>query len=127
MTVYAFLSKVNIMTQGLLSIQPHGPNRVRKECCKCYFTPSANLDYASLILALHFFKFIEALSPAQDLRISKNTLESVTQHVNCYRVDNLRHKYGYTFILMDTPGFLDSKISESHITVMVKEKLDDLR
>ncbi|KAF9037453.1 hypothetical protein BJ165DRAFT_556348 [Panaeolus papilionaceus] len=71
--------------------------------------------------------FIEALSPAQDLRISKNTLESVTQHVNCYRVDNLRHKYGYTFILMDTPGFLDSKISESHITMMVKEKLDDLR
>ncbi|KAF9049171.1 hypothetical protein BJ165DRAFT_1581089 [Panaeolus papilionaceus] len=71
--------------------------------------------------------FIEALSPHQSLSISKDTLESVTQSVTSYRVVNLFNKVGYNYILMDTPGFLDTKLSESRITTMIAENLQCLR
>ncbi|KAF9039103.1 hypothetical protein BJ165DRAFT_364060 [Panaeolus papilionaceus] len=71
--------------------------------------------------------FLESLSPDQHLNISKNSLESVTQEVNCYRVVNLslfRSGKGWCFVFMDTPGFLDPKLSESRITKMITESLD---
>ncbi|KAF9034275.1 hypothetical protein BJ165DRAFT_1615763 [Panaeolus papilionaceus] len=71
--------------------------------------------------------FIQALSADHDLSISKDTLESVTQNVTCYQVVNLSNTWDLTYILMDTPGLLDPKLSESRITKMIKEKLDDLR
>ncbi|KAF9038002.1 hypothetical protein BJ165DRAFT_416775 [Panaeolus papilionaceus] len=71
--------------------------------------------------------FIESLSPNQELSISKDTLESVTQDVTCYTIANLSDTHGFYYILMDTPGFLDTKLSESRITRMITEKLDEMR
>ncbi|KAF9034271.1 hypothetical protein BJ165DRAFT_1534099 [Panaeolus papilionaceus] len=71
--------------------------------------------------------FIQAFSPDHDLSISKDTLESVTQRVNCYRIVGLSNKEDNDYILMDSPGFLDTKLSESRITKMIATKLHGLR
>ncbi|KAF9040954.1 hypothetical protein BJ165DRAFT_1530771 [Panaeolus papilionaceus] len=74
--------------------------------------------------------FIESLAPDQHLNISKNSLESVTQEVNCYQVVNLgaqlRHGDAMV-ILMDTPGFLDPRLSEGRIGGMITESLNAFR
>ncbi|KAF9033367.1 hypothetical protein BJ165DRAFT_1396480 [Panaeolus papilionaceus] len=69
--------------------------------------------------------FIESLSPDHKLDISKNSLESVTQEVVCYQVVNLMW-HAWNILLVDTPGFLDTKMSESRITKMITEILDGL-
>ncbi|KAF9032066.1 hypothetical protein BJ165DRAFT_1616429 [Panaeolus papilionaceus] len=72
--------------------------------------------------------FIQALSPKQDLHISKNTLESVTQEINLYKLVNVTNQRAVApYILMDTPGFLDTTLSESRITRMITDKLNTLR
>ncbi|KAF9040933.1 hypothetical protein BJ165DRAFT_332292 [Panaeolus papilionaceus] len=76
--------------------------------------------------------FIESLVPDQYLNISKDSLESVTQHVNCYQVVHLGVQPDYDdddrlIILMDTPGFLDPRLSEDRITKMVTESLEAFR
>ncbi|KAF9033347.1 hypothetical protein BJ165DRAFT_1410423 [Panaeolus papilionaceus] len=74
--------------------------------------------------------FVDILMGAteQELHISKDSLEGVTQHVTCYRVINLGHQlYNTSYILMDTPGFLDPRLPESRIMTMITQKLDDLR
>ncbi|KAF9037447.1 hypothetical protein BJ165DRAFT_1408160 [Panaeolus papilionaceus] len=70
--------------------------------------------------------FIESLSPDQKLDISKDSLESVTQKVVCYQVVNVMWR-ARDILLVDTPGFLDTKLSESQITKMIVETLDSLR
>ena len=69
-------------------------------------------------------QFIESLAPDQHLDISKDSLESVTQEVNCYQVINLSSKYSAQIVLMDTPGFLDPRLSEGRIMRMVTESLN---
>ena len=71
-------------------------------------------------------QFIESLSPDRKLDISKDSLESVTQEVACYQVVNLTQQ-AWNVILVDTPGFLDTKLSESQITKMITETLDGLQ
>ncbi|KAF9032074.1 hypothetical protein BJ165DRAFT_1599162 [Panaeolus papilionaceus] len=71
--------------------------------------------------------FIELLSPDMELSIAKDTLQSATQDVTCYRVEGLRDRGGGTFVLMDTPGFVDPHLSESRITTMITKMLDRLR
>ncbi|PPR07365.1 hypothetical protein CVT24_007248 [Panaeolus cyanescens] len=68
-------------------------------------------------------RFIESLSPDRKLNISKGSLYSVTHDVVAYEVKNLS-LCGYPVILLDTPGFLDSKMSESRITRMIVSSLD---
>ncbi|KAF9037040.1 hypothetical protein BJ165DRAFT_1532442 [Panaeolus papilionaceus] len=75
-------------------------------------------------------QFIESLAPDQHLNISKGSLESVTQEVNCYQAINLGIKpdrLDTLFVLMDTPGFLDPRLSEGRITKMITESLEALR
>ncbi|KAF9031184.1 hypothetical protein BJ165DRAFT_1572198 [Panaeolus papilionaceus] len=69
--------------------------------------------------------FIESLSPDQQLGISKDSLESVTQEIAYYRAVKL-HTYGCPVILVDTPGFLDTKLSEGRITTRIRDTLDIL-
>ncbi|KAF9042524.1 hypothetical protein BJ165DRAFT_1529915 [Panaeolus papilionaceus] len=71
--------------------------------------------------------FIEALSPSQNLDISKDSLDSVTQVVTCYRVVNVVNGAHYIYAVMDTPGFLDTSLSESRIITMIEEKLGGIR
>ncbi|KAF9033841.1 hypothetical protein BJ165DRAFT_1615953 [Panaeolus papilionaceus] len=71
--------------------------------------------------------YIQSLSPDHPLNISKDSFESVTQHVTPYRVLNLSTQQNHDFILLDTPGFLDTKMSERRITTMITETLDSLR
>ncbi|KAF9040899.1 hypothetical protein BJ165DRAFT_1492984 [Panaeolus papilionaceus] len=73
--------------------------------------------------------FIESLAPDQHLDISKDSLESVTQEVNCYQVVNMGIWFGsnYLAVLMDTPGFLDPRLSEGRIMRMVTESLNAIR
>ncbi|KAF9038758.1 hypothetical protein BJ165DRAFT_1531831 [Panaeolus papilionaceus] len=66
--------------------------------------------------------FIQSLSSDHNLDISKDSLESVTQEVICYRVVNLT-RFGDAVILVDTPGFLDTKLSESRITAKIMDTL----
>ncbi|KAF9033378.1 hypothetical protein BJ165DRAFT_1534652 [Panaeolus papilionaceus] len=70
--------------------------------------------------------FIEALSPDQNLEISKDSLDSVTKGVVCYQVVNLT-RYADSVIVVDTPGFLDCKLSESRITSEISDTLERLR
>ncbi|KAF9043887.1 hypothetical protein BJ165DRAFT_1528480 [Panaeolus papilionaceus] len=73
--------------------------------------------------------FVESLSGAdQDLDISKNSLESVTKDVTCYRVVNVAYSgvWQTTYLLLDNLGFLDTYLSESRITSMITDKLDSL-
>ncbi|KAF9037036.1 hypothetical protein BJ165DRAFT_1614649 [Panaeolus papilionaceus] len=71
--------------------------------------------------------FIESLAPSdQQLNISKDSLESVTQQVNCYCVINFMYS-GLSCVMMDTPGFLDPRMSETRITSMITERLNAFR
>ncbi|KAF9044015.1 hypothetical protein BJ165DRAFT_1594709 [Panaeolus papilionaceus] len=70
--------------------------------------------------------FVEALSPDQQLLISKDQLDAVTQNVSLYSVANLKHS-NRPVVIMDTPGFLDGRISESAILGMNSQMLDALR
>ncbi|KAF9049150.1 hypothetical protein BJ165DRAFT_1402971 [Panaeolus papilionaceus] len=71
--------------------------------------------------------FIQSISPNHDLGISKDSLESVTRDITCYRVVGLSDANNNAYILMDTPGFLDTRLSESRITKMIEHQLDHLR
>ncbi|KAF9033330.1 hypothetical protein BJ165DRAFT_1534617 [Panaeolus papilionaceus] len=103
--------------QGPISVIPVTAEDVRREY----------LDVCLLMSSTGSGKsaFIELLLPDQKLDISKDSLESVTQEVICYQVVNLTH-LGWNVILVDTPGFLDTKMSESRITKMITETLDSL-
>ncbi|KAF9030645.1 hypothetical protein BJ165DRAFT_1616648 [Panaeolus papilionaceus] len=73
--------------------------------------------------------FIESLSSDNQLSISGDTLESVTQRVTTYRVQNLTYNPGLfkrDIILMDTPGFDDPRLSESRIIKMITSQLDNV-
>ncbi|KAF9029879.1 hypothetical protein BJ165DRAFT_1599434 [Panaeolus papilionaceus] len=72
--------------------------------------------------------FVESLS-SNPLSISKNSLDSVTQDVVCYKVVNLTTagEVPAPVILMDTPGFLDTKLSEARILSMIASTLETLR
>ncbi|KAF9049161.1 hypothetical protein BJ165DRAFT_1078258 [Panaeolus papilionaceus] len=111
---------------GPLSVAPVRPEDVRGKFLWVYILmgPTGSGKSAKLFL---FLQFIESLSPNQDLKISKDSLDSVTQNVTCYQVVNLTNtSKTWNFILMDTPGFLDTKLSESRITSMITEQLDSL-
>ncbi|KAF9038008.1 hypothetical protein BJ165DRAFT_1597079 [Panaeolus papilionaceus] len=71
--------------------------------------------------------FVESIVPDQNLLISKDTLESVTQNVVCYRIKNLSYGKDFSYVLLDTPGFLDPELSESRIIRMITDALDNLR
>ncbi|KAF9047909.1 hypothetical protein BJ165DRAFT_1403534 [Panaeolus papilionaceus] len=111
-----------IEVNGPLSLVPVTPTEVEDQ----------NLDIVILTGPTGSGKssFIESLSPDQRLDISKDSLESVTQEVNCYRIVNLGFQSNHvdgSFVLMDTPGFLDPKLSEGRITKMITDSLDAFR
>ncbi|PPR07136.1 hypothetical protein CVT24_010471 [Panaeolus cyanescens] len=57
--------------------------------------------------------FLEALSGRKDLKISGDSLESVTQEVTVYKLVNVQFKvFGEPIFLIDCPGFCDTKTSE---------------
>ncbi|KAF9049169.1 hypothetical protein BJ165DRAFT_1464679 [Panaeolus papilionaceus] len=104
---------------GPLSVAPVTPEDVRGEHLLVHILMGPTGSGKSA--------FIESLSPNQHLKISKDSLDSVTQNVTCYQVVNLTYINQWNHILMDTPGFLDTKLSESRITSMITEQLDALR
>ncbi|KAF9047955.1 hypothetical protein BJ165DRAFT_1583387 [Panaeolus papilionaceus] len=64
--------------------------------------------------------FIEALSEGPSLAISKDQLEGYTQDVTAYQLNNVFHlsvvtQNPYPIWIVDTPGFLDRKISVMEI------------
>ncbi|KAF9033328.1 hypothetical protein BJ165DRAFT_1410404 [Panaeolus papilionaceus] len=103
--------------KGPISIVPVTPKDVKGEKLWVYILMGPTGSGKSA--------FIESLLPDQKLDISKDSLESVTQEVVCYQVINLTHSE-WNVILVDTPGFLDTKLSESQITKMITETLDSL-
>ncbi|KAF9037999.1 hypothetical protein BJ165DRAFT_1597072 [Panaeolus papilionaceus] len=106
--------------QGPLSVISMTPEDLRGESVRAYILMGPTGSGKS--------SFIEALSPHQDLAISKDTLESVTQKVTCYKAINLKCRLSFAcYILIDTPGFLDTKLSEQRITSMIVETLSRLR
>ncbi|KAF9047963.1 hypothetical protein BJ165DRAFT_1610608 [Panaeolus papilionaceus] len=73
--------------------------------------------------------FVESLCPGQNLSISKDSLESVTQEVVCYLVHNIC-LCGSTVVVMDTPGFLDTKFestSRLHVFTLYFHPITDVR
>ncbi|KAF9049179.1 hypothetical protein BJ165DRAFT_1526542 [Panaeolus papilionaceus] len=71
--------------------------------------------------------FIEALAgDSQTLSISKNQLAGYTQTVTAYHLKNVK-RWGGEIYVVDSPGFADSKISESEIMDMVRKWLRDNR
>ncbi|KAF9050487.1 hypothetical protein BJ165DRAFT_1609375 [Panaeolus papilionaceus] len=62
-------------------------------------------------------EFIEALAGDKSLQISKDQLEGFTQSVSAYVVESIRP----TITVFDTPGFLDSRLSDMEIILMIKE------
>ncbi|KAF9038000.1 hypothetical protein BJ165DRAFT_1597073 [Panaeolus papilionaceus] len=101
---------------GPLRVVSTTPEELKGECVALYILMGPTGAGKS--------SFTESLAPGQNISISKNSLESVTQEVTCYRVVNLADTYDYNYIVMDTPGFLDTKLSESRITYMITEKLE---
>ncbi|KAF9039204.1 hypothetical protein BJ165DRAFT_373541 [Panaeolus papilionaceus] len=76
--------------------------------------------------------FIESLSPSRPLKISGNTLESVTQTLQpCLLTGVCPHpdksNPAHSIVLIDTPGMADDKISEyrvvGEIVTWLKERL----
>ncbi|KAF9031297.1 hypothetical protein BJ165DRAFT_1518982 [Panaeolus papilionaceus] len=69
--------------------------------------------------------FLECLANDHSLGLSKNQLESVTQHIECYRLVNIKKitniGYDAEIYLIDTPGFSDRKLSEKRIVTMLHE------
>ncbi|KAF9033369.1 hypothetical protein BJ165DRAFT_1567661 [Panaeolus papilionaceus] len=107
----------NLKVRGPISIRCVTPEDVKGESLLVYLLMGPTGSGKSA--------FIESLSPGHKLDISKDSLESVTQDVVCYRVVSLTCS-GWNVILVDTPGFLDTKMSESRITKMITETLDGL-
>ncbi|KAF9040941.1 hypothetical protein BJ165DRAFT_1613476 [Panaeolus papilionaceus] len=108
-----------IQVNGPISIVPITPEHMKGEDIFLYILMGPTGSGKS--------SFIESLAPDQHLDISKDSLESVTQKVNCYQVVNLGIQPGYydrLFVLMDTPGFLDPRLSEGRIMRMVTESLN---
>ncbi|PPQ76640.1 hypothetical protein CVT24_011785 [Panaeolus cyanescens] len=71
--------------------------------------------------------FIEAIAsraPNSPLGIAKDQLESVTQAVSLYLIQNLRDCVGARLYLVDTPGLSDPNISELHILSQVQKWRD---
>ncbi|PPR07894.1 hypothetical protein CVT24_005575 [Panaeolus cyanescens] len=75
--------------------------------------------------------FIEALAgndPSHQLGISGGTLDSVTQNVQAFKAVNVqlmgRHDEFRPLYIIDSPGFLDSKMSELEIVNKVKGWMD---
>lgn len=70
-------------------------------------------------------QFIESLSPNDSLSISKNSLESITQVVTPYRFTSPsweeKTKMHCPIVLVDTPGLLDSKMSEANVIKGLQE------
>ncbi|KAF9040887.1 hypothetical protein BJ165DRAFT_1492896 [Panaeolus papilionaceus] len=112
----------DIQVNGPISIIPIIPKQMKGENVWLYILMGPTGSGKS--------SFIESLAPDQHLDISKDSLESVTQEVNCYQVVNLGRKPVYSdrlFVLMDTPGFLDPRLSEGRIMRMVTESLNAFR
>ncbi|KAF9033353.1 hypothetical protein BJ165DRAFT_1534633 [Panaeolus papilionaceus] len=107
----------NLEFKGPISVIPVTPEDVKKKLVLVYLLMGPTGSGKSA--------FIESLSPDQKLDISKDSLESVTQKVVCYRVVNLM-QWMFPILLVDTPGFLDTKMSEGRITKMITETLDSL-
>ncbi|KAF9033358.1 hypothetical protein BJ165DRAFT_757351 [Panaeolus papilionaceus] len=107
----------NLKVRGPISIRCVTPEDVKGESLLVYLLMGPTGSGKSA--------FIESLSPDRNLDISKDSLESVTQEVVCYQVVSLTCS-GWNVILVDTPGFLDTKMSESRITKMITETLDGL-
>ncbi|KAF9040871.1 hypothetical protein BJ165DRAFT_329195 [Panaeolus papilionaceus] len=109
-----------IQVNGPISIVPITPEHMKGEIVWLYILMGPTGSGKS--------SFIESLAPDQHLDISKDSLESVTQEVNCYQVVNLGLQAMYysdrLFVLMDTPGFLDPRLSEGWIMRMVTESLN---
>ncbi|KAF9040929.1 hypothetical protein BJ165DRAFT_1596314 [Panaeolus papilionaceus] len=109
-----------LQVNGPLSIIPITPEHMKGKIVDLYILMGPTGSGKS--------SFIESLAPDQHLDISKDSLESVTQEVNCYQVINLSFKYAdRLFVLMDTPGFLDPRLSEGRIMRMVTESLNAFR
>ncbi|PPQ81489.1 hypothetical protein CVT24_000695 [Panaeolus cyanescens] len=73
--------------------------------------------------------FIEALAGKDhQLGISGSTLESVTQNVQTFKVVNMERKWQHGDVwpvfIVDTPGFLDSKMSEVQILNKVNQWIE---
>ncbi|PPR05058.1 hypothetical protein CVT24_010190 [Panaeolus cyanescens] len=74
--------------------------------------------------------FIEALAGSgQKLGISGSTLDSVTQVVQAFRIENMQFKFQYgdmwPVFLIDTPGFSDSKMSEAEVVNKIQGRMDE--
>ncbi|KAF9035479.1 hypothetical protein BJ165DRAFT_1509756 [Panaeolus papilionaceus] len=68
--------------------------------------------------------FIEALAQDPSLRISSNQLEGFTQSVNTYSLMNVK-RHGQQILLVDVPGFADTRISMMNIVSMLKEWMQE--
>ncbi|KAF9033374.1 hypothetical protein BJ165DRAFT_1598798 [Panaeolus papilionaceus] len=106
-----------LKTNGPLSVVPVTPEGIKGQILYVFLLMGPTGSGKST--------FIELLSPDQKLDISKDSLESVTQEVVCYQVVNLMWG-SCNVLLVDTPGFLDAKMSESRITKMITVTLDGL-
>ncbi|KAF9040958.1 hypothetical protein BJ165DRAFT_1493560 [Panaeolus papilionaceus] len=105
-----------IKVNGPISIVPITPELMKGELVYLYILMGPTGSGKS--------SFIESLAPDQHLDISKDSLESMTQEVNCYQVVNLTNQRSGSIVLMDTPGFLDPRLSEGRIMRMVTESLN---
>ncbi|KAF9040880.1 hypothetical protein BJ165DRAFT_1596288 [Panaeolus papilionaceus] len=111
-----------IQVNGPINIMPITPEHMKGEIVWLYILMGPTGSGKS--------SFIESLAPDQQLNISKDSLESVTQEVNCYQVVNLGTQPQHAdakVVLMDTPGFLDPRLSEGRIMRMVTESLNAIR
>ncbi|KAF9035119.1 hypothetical protein BJ165DRAFT_652011 [Panaeolus papilionaceus] len=64
--------------------------------------------------------FIDSLAINQTLNIAKDCLDGVTQEVTPYLLGNAISGKGVPIVLVDTPGFSDSRLSEMRIVSMVQ-------
>ncbi|PPQ72328.1 hypothetical protein CVT24_004547 [Panaeolus cyanescens] len=74
-----------------------------------------------------FIEAIHSRSTRAPLKISGDTLEGVTQQVTIYRaygVSDKRHGPNVPIYIIDTPGFMDPKISELQVIKAIKEWRD---
>ncbi|KAF9031033.1 P-loop containing nucleoside triphosphate hydrolase protein [Panaeolus papilionaceus] len=72
--------------------------------------------------------FIEMLAPKGSLQISSHLLEGCTQAISVYIVKNVTSVpyNGEKIVIVDVPGFGDTKISEMSIVVMIKNFMRDM-
>ncbi|KAF9049151.1 hypothetical protein BJ165DRAFT_1526525 [Panaeolus papilionaceus] len=83
---------MNLRINGPISVAPVTPEDVRREGLLVYILMGPTGSGKSA--------FIESLSPNQDLKISKDSLDSVTQNVTCYQVVNLTDIQSATTIVV---------------------------